>query len=155
LPEELGAAELEFNLMQIISREERSCFNASDKGKVYFSLIKGINIKFKAIKTVGLDNISTISNISSFAKKRLNMQKHIKSVSAHPVFLIIKVNKSGNLINPDTAKGNSINILFTNFMPTLECVEQSTFFHYKRDSISNQENLIWNIETIRNSCDRD
>jgi nitrogen-specific signal transduction histidine kinase len=34
LPEEHGAAELEFKSMQVISREERSCHNDSDKGKV-------------------------------------------------------------------------------------------------------------------------
>jgi hypothetical protein len=75
LPEEQGAVELEFDSMQVISREELSRLNASDNGKVYFSFIKGINSKFKAIRTiVGLENISTISNISAFAEQRLEIR---------------------------------------------------------------------------------
>ena len=40
-------------------------------------------------------------------------------------------------------------------MPLIEDIEKSTFFHYKRGSAFNQENLAWSYEATRNSCDKD
>jgi hypothetical protein len=156
LPHERNLIDLEFNSMQVISKDERTKLNASDKSKLFFMFSKGIPNKFKGNNTIiGLDNASTISNISSFSEQRLELQKHITGIAAHPVFLILRFNPTGMLINPDNPEGKPSNILSSNVLPTLEEVEKSTFFHYKRGTKYNQENLTWSYEAIRNSCDKD
>ena len=148
--------ELEYGSMQVISKADRLKLSASDKSKIYAAFSKGITSKFKASSTiVGLDEISTIENIMSFAQLRLELQKHVTGVSAHPVFLILKFNSAGTLIDPDSAAGAPTNLLSANVMPRIEEVEKSTFYHYKRGSAFNQENLAWSYEAIRNSCDKD
>lgn len=156
LPIERTQVELEYGSMQVISKADRLRLNASDKSKIYTTFIKGIASKFKASSTiVGLDEISTIKNIMSFSQLRTEIQKHITSVSAHSVFLILKFDKSGTLLDPDSSSGAPINILSASAMPPIHEVERSTFFHYKRGSSFNQENLSWSYEAIRNSCDKD
>ena len=157
LPTERTEIELEHSSMQVISRADRDRLSASDKNKVYQAFAKGITSKFKATSTVvGLDDVSTIDNIISFAQLRLELQKHITSISAHSVFLILKFDANTNqLVNPDTSDGSPINLLSTNVLPPLSQVEQSTFFHYRRGSSFNQQNLAWTFEAIRNSCDKD
>ena len=93
--------------------------SASDKGKLYAAFIKGSPSKFKVTSSiVGLEEISTIENITSFAQLRLvELQKHIISVSVHPVFLILKFNVDGTLIDPDTPDGTPINQHFRQFSP--------------------------------------
>jgi hypothetical protein len=149
--------ELEHSSMQVISRADRDRLNASDKNKIYQAFIKGIPSKFKATSTVvGLDDVSTIDNIISFAQLRLELQKHITSVSAHSVFLILNFDPTTNqLINPDSQSGKPVNLLSTNVLPPIAQVEQSTLFHYRRGSSFNQQNLTWTFEAIRNSCDKD
>jgi hypothetical protein len=90
-----------------------------------------------------------------FAQLCLKLQKHITSVSAHSVFLILKFEESGALINPDSALGSPINLLSATLMPRIKDIERSTFFHFKRGSTFNQENLAWSHEAIRNLCDKD
>jgi uncharacterized protein YfkK (UPF0435 family) len=85
----------------------------------------------------------------------LELQKHITGIAAHPVFLILKFGPAGTLINPNTPAGTPSNILSSNILPTLEEVEASTFFHYKRGTKYNQENLTWSYEAVRNSCNKD
>jgi hypothetical protein len=156
LPCERTLIDLELNAMQVISKDERTKLNASDKSKLFFTFSKGIPNKFKAINTIiGLDNTSTIVNISSFTEQRLELQKHITGIAAHPVFLILKFDPNGNLFNPDTPEGTPSNILSSNILPSLVEVERSTFFNYKRGSKYNQENLAWTYEAVRNSCDKD
>jgi hypothetical protein len=95
--------ELETSIMLIVSKAERLRLSATDKGKLYATFIKGSLSKFKAASTiVGLEEISTIESISSFAQLRIELQKHITSVSVHPVFLILKFDADGNLIDPDS-----------------------------------------------------
>ena len=128
--------------MQIISREDREKLNASEKSKLFFNFLKGIPIKFKGINTiVGLDNVSTIENISSFAEMRMELQRHITAIAAHPVFLVLKFDLSGNLINPDMPNGTLINILSSVKLPSLDEVEESIFYHFKRGTKHNRENL--------------
>jgi hypothetical protein len=142
--------------MQVISKADRLRLSASDKSKVYSNFIKGSINKFKASSTiVGLDEISTIENITSFSELRLELQKHITSISVHPVFLILKFDASGILIDPDTVAGAPVNLLSVNSLPSLSDVEKSILFHYKRGSTFNQENLVWSFEAIRNSCDKE
>jgi hypothetical protein len=156
LPSERTIIDLELNAMQVISKDERIKLGPSDKSKLFFTFSKGVPNKFKAINTIiGQDNASTITNISSFTEQRLELQKHITGIAAHPVFLILKFDLTGNLLNPDTPEGTPSNILSSNVLPSLEEVEKSTFYHYKRGSKYNQENLIWTYEAVRNSCDRD
>lgn len=148
--------ELEYSSMQVISRADRLKLSASDKSKIYAAFSKGTTSKFKASSTiVGLDEISTIENIMSFAQLRLELQKHITGISSHSVFLVLKFDSFGNLIDPDTAQGAPTNLLTASVLPRIEDVEKSTFFHYKRGSAFNQENLAWSYEAIRNSCDKD
>jgi hypothetical protein len=106
--------------MQVISKADRLCLSASDKSKVYASFIKGVpGEKFKASSTiVGMDEVSTINNITSFAQLRLELQKHITSISVHPVFLVLKFDKEGILINPDTAAGAPTNLRSTSCPPS-------------------------------------
>ena len=112
LSHERSEIELEHSSMQVISKSDRLRLNASDKSKVYANFIKGSTNKFKASSTiVGLDEISTIENITSFAELRLELQKHITSISVHPVFLILKFDDKGILIDPDTVDGAPINLL--------------------------------------------
>ena len=156
LPEERSDIELEHSSMQVISKSDRLHLNASDKSKLYTSFIKGSPNKFKASSTiVGLDEISTIENITSFGQLRLELQKHITSVSVHSVFLILKFNEVGQLIDPDTPAGAPTNLLSATVLPPLHEIEKSTFFHHKRGSAFNQENLVWSFEAVRNSCDKD
>lgn len=156
LPTERTQIELEHSSMQVLSKADRMRLTASDKNKIYNTFIKGTTSKFKAASTiVGLDEISTIDNIMSFAQLRLELQKHITSVSAHSVFLILKFDVSGTLIDPDSALGSPINLLSASNMPLIQDIEKSTFFHFKRGSAFNQENLAWSYEAIRNSCDKD
>ena len=157
LPTERTEIELKHSSMQVISRADRDRLSASDKNKIYQVFIKGIVSKFKATSTiVGLDNVSTIDNIISFAQLHLELQKHITSVSAHSVFLILKFDAVTNqLTNPDSALGQPINLLSTNVLPPISQVEQFTLFHYRRGSSFNQQNLTWTFEAIRNSCDKD
>jgi uncharacterized protein YfkK (UPF0435 family) len=159
LPTERTQIELEHSAMQVISKADRLRLSASDKSKIYSTFIKGTTSKFKAASTiVGLDKISTIENIMSFAQLRIELQKHITSVSAHSVFLILKFehrSAGGALIDPDTPRGSPINLLSASSMPRLEDIEKSTFFHYRRGSAFNQENLAWSYEAIRNSCDKE
>ena len=102
-----------------------------------------------------MDEISTIQNITSFAGQRLELQKHITSISVHPVFLILKFDGDGKLIDPDSILGTPINLLSINSLPPISDVERSTLLHYKRGSSFNQENLVWSLEAVRNSCDKD
>ena len=156
LPEERTPDELECLTMQIISREDRENLNASDKGKVYFSFIKGIPNKFNAANTImGLEDISTIHNISAFAEQRMDLQKHITSIGAHSVFLILKFNPDNTLLHPDTPEGKPTNLLIASILPSLSEIERSTYYNLRRGSTFNQENLVWSYEAIRNSCDRD
>ena len=156
LPVERSEIDLEHSSMQVLSRTDRDRLSASDKNKIYLSFVKGITSKFKATSTVvGLDDVSTIDNIISFAQLRLELQKHITSVSAHSVFLILKFDVDGQFINPDTPLGKPINLLSTNILPPIAQIEQSTFYHYRRGSSFNQQNLSWTFEAIRNSCDKD
>ena len=157
LPIERTEIELEHSSMQVISRADRDRLNASDKNKIYQAFIKGIPSKFKASSTVvGLDDVSTIDNIISFSQLRLELQKHITSVSAHSVFLILNFDITTNqLINPDSPLGKPINLLSTNVLPPIAQVERSALFHYRRGSSFNQQNLTWTFEAIRNSCDKD
>ena len=156
LPVERSSDELECLTMQIISREDRENLNASDKGKVYFSFIKGIPNKFIAANTImGLDDISTIHNISAFAEQRMELQKHITSIGAHSVFLILKFAPDNTLLHPDTPNGKPTNLLAASILPTLLEIERSTYYNLKRGSTFSQENLMWSYEAIRNSCDRD
>ena len=149
LSQERSEVELEHSSMQVISKADRIRLSASDKSKIYANFIKGSINKFKASSTiVGLDEISTIENITSFAELRLELQKHITSISVHPVFLILKFDVLGNLIDPDTAAGAPVNLLSVNSLPSLATVEKSTLFHYKRGSAFNQENLVWSFEAI-------
>jgi hypothetical protein len=98
--------ELKHTSMQVISKADRLKLSASDKSKIYASFIKGTTNKFKATSTiVGLDEISTFENITSFAELCLKLQRHITSISVHPVFLILQFNHDGTLINPDTPEG--------------------------------------------------
>ena len=156
LPVERTEIELEHSSMQVISRADRDRLSASDKNKVYQAFAKGITSKFKATSTVvGLDDVSTIDNIISFAQLRLELQRHITSISAHSVFLILKFDNTNHLIDPDSFDGKPINLLSTNVLPPISQVEQSTLFHYCRGSSFNQQNLAWTFEAIRNSCDKD
>ena len=156
LPTERSEVELEHSSMQVISKSDRLKLSASDKSKLYANFIKGSTSKFKASSTiVGLEEISTIENIISFAELRLELQKHVTSISAHPVFLILKFDGDGKLIDPDSPAGAPTNLLSVNVMPPLSDVEKSTLFHYKRGSAFNQENLVWSFEAVRNSCDKD
>ena len=156
LSTERSEVELEHSSMQVISKSDRLKLSASDKSKLYANFIKGSTNKFKASSTiVGLEEISTIQNITSFAELRLELQKHVTSISVHPVFLILKFDDEGKLIDPDSPDGAPVNLLSVNTMPPLSDVERSTLFHYKRGSAFNQENLVWSFEAIRNSCDKD
>jgi hypothetical protein len=156
LTKERSDTELEHSSMQVISKADRLKLSASDKSKIYTSFIKGTANKFKATSTiVGLDEISTIENITSFAELRLELQRHITSISVHPVFLILRFDQAGDLIDPDTPEGAPINLLSINSLPPLCDVEKSTLFHYKRGSLFNQENLVWSHDAVRNSCDKD
>ncbi|KAI2489482.1 hypothetical protein MHU86_25099 [Fragilaria crotonensis] len=156
LPIERTQVELEYGCMQVISKADRLRLSASEKNKIYTTFIKGIASKFKASSTiVGLDEISTIENIMSFSQLRTELQKHITSVSAHSVFLILKFDTTGALLDPDSHGGAPTNILSANIMPPIHEVERSTFFHYKRGTALSQENLSWSYEAIRNSCDKD
>jgi hypothetical protein len=76
--------ELETSIMQIVSKSEHLCLSATtDKGKLYATFVKGSASKFKAASTiVGLEEISTIENISSFAQLCIELQKHILSFSS-------------------------------------------------------------------------
>jgi hypothetical protein len=67
----------------------------------------------------------------------------------------LKFNADGTLIDPDTPAGAPVNILSATVLPSLADIERSTFFHFKRGSFFNQENLVWTYEAIRNSCDKD
>ena len=156
LPVERTDLELENSSMQVISKADRLRLTSSDKNKIYFNFSKGIPSKFKASSTiVGLDEVSTIDNIMSFDQLRLELQRHITSVSVHSVFLIMKFNDDGTLIDPDTAAGAPANILSATVLPSLADIERLTFFHFKRGSFFNQENLVWTYKSIRNSCDKD
>jgi hypothetical protein len=142
--------------MQVISKVERLRLTSSDKNKIYVSFSKGIPSKFKASSTtVGLDEVSTIDKIMSFDQLRLELQRHITSVSVHSVFLILKFNADGTLIDLDSADGAPINVLSATVLPSLKDIERSTSFHFKRGSFFNQENLLWTFEAVRNSCDKD
>jgi hypothetical protein len=55
--------------------------------------IQGINT------FIGLDDASTIANISSFTEKRQEIQNRITEIA---FFLIVKFDPPGNFINPDT-----------------------------------------------------
>ena len=156
LENERSDVELEHSSMQIISKADRLRLSASDKSKVYANFIKGSTNKFKASSTiVGLDEISTIENITSFSELRLELQKHITGISVHPVFLILKFDDFGNPIDPDSPKGAPTNLLSVNSLPTLSDVEKSVLFHHKRGSAFNHENLVWSFEAVRNSCDKE
>ncbi len=155
LSHERSKVELEHSSAQVISKPDRLRLSASDKSKVYANFIKGSTSKFKASSTiVGLDEISTIENITSFAELQFELQKHITSISVHPVFLILKFHEDGNVIDPDTPEGTPLNLLSVNTLPSLFDVERSTLFHYKRGSSFNQENLVWSLDAVRNSCDK-
>jgi hypothetical protein len=148
--------ELETPIMQIVSKAERLRLSATDKGKLYATFVKGSASKFKAASTiVGLEEISTIENISSFAQLRIELQKHITSISVHPVFLILKFDTDGNLIDPDSEAGAPINLLSVNILPPLSEIERSMQFYHCRGSTFNRENLAWSLEAVRNSCDKD
>ena len=156
LPVERTDLELENSAMPVISKADRLRLTSSDKNKIYVSFSKGIPSKFKASSTiVGIDEVSTIDNIMSFDQLRLELQRHITSVSAHSVFLILRFNDDGTLIDPDTTAGAPVNILSATVLPSLADIERSTFFHFKRGSLFNQENLVWTYKSIRNSCDKD
>ena len=156
LVRERSEVELEHSSMQVISKSDRLRLSASDKSKLYTNFTKGSTNKFKASSTiVGLEDISTIENITAFAELRLELQKHITSISVHPVFLILKFDEAGQLIDPDSPGGAPINLLSINKLPPLSDVEKSTLFHYRRGSSFNQENLVWSFEAVRNSCDRE
>ena len=156
LPVERTDLELENSAMPVISKADRLRLTSSDKNKIYVSFSKGIPSKFKASSTiVGIDEVSTIDNIMSFDQLRLELQRHITSVSAHSVFLILRFNNDGTLIDPDTTAGAPVNILSSIVLSSLADIERSTFFHFKRGSLFNQENLVWTYKSIRNSCDKD
>ena len=149
--------ELEHSVMQVVSKDERSRLTASDKSKFYSTFIKGSATKFKATSTiVGLEEVSTIVTISSFAQLRLELQRHITSISAHPVFLVLKFDTTtGTLIDPDTPAGTPTNLLSVNILPPLAEVEKTMQFYHRRGSPFNRENLVWTFDAIRNSCDKD
>ena len=158
LPEERTDLELvEHSSMQMISKADRLHLTLSDKNKICVSFSKGTLSKFKASSTmVGLDEVSTINNIMSFDQLCLELQRHITSISAHSVFLILKFNNDGTLIDLDTAAGAPVNIVLSaTVLPSLVDIVRSTFFHFKRGSFFNQENVAWTYEAIRNSCDKD
>jgi hypothetical protein len=98
--------------------------------------------KFKGISIIMGSNISTISGIAFFSEQHLELRKHITSISAHPVFLILKFNSSGKFIDPDFPFGKPSNILDLNILPTLAEIESSTFYHFRRGTKFNQENLL-------------
>ena len=140
--------------MQIVSKAERLRLSATDKGKLYSAFAKGSSSKFKASSTtVGLEEVSTIENISSFAQLRIELQKHITSVSVHPVFLILKFDAEGTLIDPDSDAGTPINLLSVNILPPIAEIERSMQFYHRRGSTFNRENLAWSFEAVRNSYD--
>ena len=150
------SAELEHSIVQVVSKAERMRLSPSDKGKLYATFVKGSASKFKATSSiVGLEEISTIENITSFAQLRLELQKHITSVSVHPVFLILRFTETGSLINPDTPEGAPINLLSASSLPSLSLIQQSMQFYHRRGSTFNRENLVWSLEAVRNSCDKD
>ena len=60
----------------------------------------------------------------SFGQLRLELQRHITSVSAHSVFLNSKFNADGALIDPDSAAGAPVNILLSTVLPSLEDIER-------------------------------
>jgi hypothetical protein len=156
VPLERTDLELENSSMQVISKADRLRLTPLDKNKIYVTFSNGITSKFKAASTiVGLDEVSTIDNIMSFDQVCLELQRHITSVSAHSVFLILKFHEDGTLIDPDTAAGAPVNILSATALPSLADIERSTFFQFRRDSLFNQENFVWSYEAIQNSCDRD
>jgi hypothetical protein len=125
LSAERSDVELEHSSMQVISKADRLKLSASDKSKLYISFIKGTANKFKATSTIaGLDEISTIENITSFAELRLELQRHITSISVHPVFLILQFNQTGQLIDPDTPNGAPVNLLSINSLPPLGDVKK-------------------------------
>jgi hypothetical protein len=151
LSDERFEVELEHSSMQVISKADRLRLSVSGKSKVYANFIKGYTNKFKASSTiVGLDKILTIENITSFAELRLELQKHITSISVHPVFLILKFHEDGNVIDLDSPEGTPVNLLSVNTLPTLSDVEKSTLFHYKQGSSINKENLVWSLDAVRN-----
>jgi hypothetical protein len=116
--------------MQVVTKNERIRMSASDKSKLYAAFVKGSVSKFKAASTiVGVDEISTIENISSLAQLCLELQKHITGISAHPVFLVLKFDPEGSLIDPDTPAGNPTNLLSVNILPPLAEVEQTVRFY--------------------------
>ena len=51
--------------------------------------------------------------------------------------------------------GTPVNILSSVKLPSLDDVEKSTFYHFKRGTKHNRENLTWSYEAVRNSCDKD
>ena len=105
------------------------------RNKIYTTFSKGLSSKFKASSTiVGLDEISTIENIMSFSQLRLELQRHITAVAAHPVFLILKFTTGGSLIDPDTAAGKPVNILSATVLSSLDDVVRSTFYHFLHGS---------------------
>lgn len=150
------SAELEHSIVQVVSKAERMRLSPSDKGKLYATFVKGSSSKFKATSSiVGLEEISTIENITSFAQLRLELQKHITSVSVHPVFLILQFTDDGTLIDPDTPEGTPINLLSASSLPSLSLIQKSMQFYHRRGSTFNRENLVWSLEAVRNSCDKD
>jgi hypothetical protein len=156
LSEDRSPADLEFNCLQVISKDERIRLTPSDKSKLFFDFSKGITNKFKGMNTiVGLDNVATINNVATFSQQRIDLQKHITGIAAHTVFLVLKFDEDNHLIDPQSPKGSPLNILSTSVMPSLAEVERSTAYYYRRGSKYHQENLTWSYEAIRNSCDKD
>jgi hypothetical protein len=148
--------ELEHSIMQIVSKDERMRLSACDKSKLYSVFIKGSITKFKATSTiVGLEEISTIENITSFSQLCLELQKHITSFSAHPVFLVLKFDSEGTLIDPDTQEDARTNLLSVSILPPIAEVEQTMQFYHRQGPSFNRENLVWSFEAVRNSCDKD
>ena len=148
--------ELEHSIMQIVSKNECSRLSASDKAKLHAVFVKGSPAKFKGTSTiVGLEEISTIETVSSFSQLRLELQKHITSISAHPVFLVLKFNSEGGLIDPDTPEGAPTNLLSVSILPPVSEVEQTMRFYHRQGSAFNRENLVWTFNAVRNSCDKD
>ncbi|KAI2510175.1 hypothetical protein MHU86_4207 [Fragilaria crotonensis] len=136
--------------------DERIRMSASDKAKLYATFVKGSSTKFKAASTiVGVEEISTIENVSSLAQLRLELQKHITGISVHPVFLVLKFDHEGTLIDPDTPEGTPTNLLSVNILPPIAEVEQTVRFYHRRGSTFNRDNLVWSFEAVRNSCDKD
>jgi hypothetical protein len=91
----------------------------------------------------------------SFSQIRLELQKHIYSISTHSVFVILRFDDSGVLINPDSENGKPFNLLTSACLPSLNEIEKSTFHYFRQGTSFNQENLLWTYEAIRNSCDRE